>query len=338
MPSCRIHGKDNYFTHKGASLKTLFSLIFFLFSITLPGQNILNPEYNFGFEKISFKDNLPLDWIKWGTDNYLLKSDSVVKHSGTFSLSIQSNNYQTGQSFGCAAFEISPDFKGTKIEIRAYMKLLDVKDGQAGLMLRIDEKYGKSRFDNMQQRNIHGTSDWKLYSVKLQLPKEATKIYIGAMLTGTGKLWVDDFKVLIDGTEIEKAEPKIISDNQDALSESATGSINKDRPADTLKAEETVVVEKVFIHTDRDSYSPGDDIWFKAYLVEATGLLLANYSKNLHIELISPTSEIVDSRIIKMGNGLGIGDFNLPETIHSGEYQLRAYTNYMRNIGDQLFF
>jgi len=98
------------------------------------------------------------------------------------------------------------------------------------------------------------------------------------------------------------------------------------------------IVEKVYLHTDRDGYYPGDDIWFKAYLIDASYRLLSNHSNNLHVELISPTSKIIDSCIIRLNEGLGNGDFQLPENLKSGRYRLRAYTNYMRNFGDQLFF
>jgi hypothetical protein len=131
-PPSLLAGKVPIFTHPYGYLKILISLIFILFHFTLTGQTTTKPDYNFGFEKISYKNNLPLDWFKWGTENYSLISDSVIKHSGTYSLLIQSNRLQSGQSFGCAAYEISPDIKGTKIEIRAYMKLLDV--GWEGIM------------------------------------------------------------------------------------------------------------------------------------------------------------------------------------------------------------
>jgi hypothetical protein len=98
------------------------------------------------------------------------------------------------------------------------------------------------------------------------------------------------------------------------------------------------IIEKVYLHTNRDSYYPGDDIWFKAYLVDASYRLLSSHSNNLHVELISPTSRIIDSRIIRLNEGLGYGDFRLPDTLKSGRYRIRAYTNYMRNFSDQLFF
>jgi hypothetical protein len=98
------------------------------------------------------------------------------------------------------------------------------------------------------------------------------------------------------------------------------------------------IIEKVYLHLDRESYYPGDDIWFKAYLIDASESLLSSNSINLHVELISPGLRIIDSRIIRLDNGLGNGDFHLSEKLQSGKYKLRAYTNYMRNFGDQLFF
>jgi len=98
------------------------------------------------------------------------------------------------------------------------------------------------------------------------------------------------------------------------------------------------IVEKVYLHIDRDCYYAGDDIWFKAYLIDASDRVLSNHSNNLHVELISPTSKIIYSHIIRLDEGLGNGDFWLPENLKSGRYRLRAYTNYMRNFDDQLFF
>lgn len=98
------------------------------------------------------------------------------------------------------------------------------------------------------------------------------------------------------------------------------------------------IIEKVYLHSDRDSYFAGDDIWFKAYLIDASYNLLTNHSNNLHVELISPASKIINSRLVRINEGLGHGDLRLSENLISGRYRLRAYTNYMRNFEDQLFF
>jgi hypothetical protein len=107
---------------------------------------------------------------------------------------------------------------------------------------------------------------------------------------------------------------------------------------DSVKAESTHFAEKVYIHTDRDNYIPGDDIWFKSYLIDALTNIPAAYACNLHVELLSPESEILQSRVLRADKGLANGDFHLPDSILSGDYLIRAYTNYMRNFDDQFFF
>ena len=109
-------------------------------------------------------------------------------------------------------------------------------------------------------------------------------------------------------------------------------------PEDQIKDDTLQVIEKVYVHTDRNFYYSGDDIWFKAYLVDASNNLLTDHSNNLHIDLVSPHAKIINSHIIRIENGLGNGDFTVLKDLPTGQYQLRAYTNYMRNFGDQLFF
>jgi len=100
----------------------------------------------------------------------------------------------------------------------------------------------------------------------------------------------------------------------------------------------SIVIEKIYLQTDRDYYAQGDDIWFKAYLVEDPDLFLSYNSMNLHVELISSLAEIIDSRIIRIDGGLGKGDFRLSDTLKPGTYIIRAYTNYMRNFTEMQIF
>ncbi len=95
--------------------------------------------------------------------------------------------------------------------------------------------------------------------------------------------------------------------------------------------------EKVFVHTDRDQYAAGEDIWFKAYLVNAQSNQPIANSNNLYVELINNNAIIV-RRVIRVEHGLGNGDFKLPDTITAGTYRIRAYTNWMRNFGDNFIF
>ncbi len=174
--------------------------------ISATGQNNSKPaDFNLGFEKKSVDQKLPDGWTQWGK-GYLLSVDTLIKHSGKNSFLLEAAEDDGPDSFGCIAYAIPARYAGQEIELKAYMKLQDVSKGPIGLMLRIDGSSGTLQFDNMQQKNIMGTSDWSSYSVKLPYPDGAKTIYIGTLLSGKGKLWVDDFELLIDGIPIEQVK------------------------------------------------------------------------------------------------------------------------------------
>jgi hypothetical protein len=97
--------------------------------------------------------------------------------------------------------------------------------------------------------------------------------------------------------------------------------------------------EKVYLHLDRHYYTSHEDIWFKAYLVNATNNKpSANSSKTLYAELISPDSKLVAREVLRMDSAVAMGEFKLGDSIPSGKYRIRAYTKWMLNFGDAFIF
>jgi hypothetical protein len=96
--------------------------------------------------------------------------------------------------------------------------------------------------------------------------------------------------------------------------------------------------EKVFVHTDKDFYLAGEILWFKLYVVDAAFHRPLDLSKLAYIEVISNEQRPVLQAKIALGQGLGYGSFQLPFSIHSGNYIVRAYTQWMRNAGPSVFF
>lgn len=97
--------------------------------------------------------------------------------------------------------------------------------------------------------------------------------------------------------------------------------------------------EKVYLHTDKPYYTAGESIWFKSYAVISSEEAPDSLSVPLYVELVdSQTEKIVDQRVLRLENGFASGDFRLADTLRTGFYQLRAYTNYMRNFGERAFF
>ena len=110
------------------------------------------------------------------------------------------------------------------------------------------------------------------------------------------------------------------------------------KPAPAAKTSFKLFFEKVYLHTDRDYYASGDDLWFKAYLVNGESNYPTFTSNNLYVDLVSSESKIISREIIRLDDGMGNGDFKLTDSIPSGTYHLRAYTNWMRNFGDNFIF
>jgi hypothetical protein len=113
---------------------------------------------------------------------------------------------------------------------------------------------------------------------------------------------------------------------------------NQEPVPDMSKKNIEIPLEKVYLHLDRPYFSSGEDIWIKAYLVDALTNKLSDNSNNLYVELISPDSKIIKQMLLRMDKGTGAGDLHLEDSIASGNYQIRAYTSWMRNFGETFFF
>jgi C-terminal processing protease CtpA/Prc len=184
---------------------TPLSLMFWLCTICCMAQS--SPQiFNLDFEKTKNKV-LPLGWNQWGTPDYKRTLDSTVVHDGKFSLMLTPASPGGAQSFGSMSFPIDANYEGSNVTLEGFVKVKNVEDGYAGLVLRIDGDGRMLQLDNMQKRGIRGTADWKKYSITLPLPANAEKIHAAAMLTGKGTAWFDSFEVLINNKRIQEVTP-----------------------------------------------------------------------------------------------------------------------------------
>lgn len=97
--------------------------------------------------------------------------------------------------------------------------------------------------------------------------------------------------------------------------------------------------EKVYLHTDRDTYLAGETIWMKGYLFNGSSHVADTISRVLYVELVDPASRTIRQRMqLRVTDSYAPGQLSLPDSIPAGTYQLRAYTNFMRNNPDDYFF
>lgn len=96
--------------------------------------------------------------------------------------------------------------------------------------------------------------------------------------------------------------------------------------------------EKVYLHLDKQTYKVGENIWFKVYFLDATNHQPSSHSNILIVELINSFGKTSMTRLLKLNEGFARGDFKIYDTVPSGLYEIRAYTSWMRNFGDDYFF
>jgi hypothetical protein len=98
-------------------------------------------------------------------------------------------------------------------------------------------------------------------------------------------------------------------------------------------------VEKLYLQTDKPYYNLGDTLRFKAYLLNADFLTPSAQSGLLYIELADALNKVVKRITVPVFAGTSFGDIALrSKNIQQGAYTLRAYTNWMRNFGEDYVF
>src|ERR1700721_2638940 len=101
---------------------------------------------------------------------------------------------------------------------------------------------------------------------------------------------------------------------------------------------EQVLQEKVFVHTDKSFYLAGEVLWFKIYNVEGSSNTPLDLSKLAYVEILNTEQKAVLQAKVSLKKGSGSGSFFLPLSLISGNYILRAYTNWMKNFSPEYFF
>lgn len=97
--------------------------------------------------------------------------------------------------------------------------------------------------------------------------------------------------------------------------------------------------EKVFLHLDNNAYYEGDSLFYKAYVVRASSLKPTDISGVLYVELLNAAGQMMERQLVKIDSlGGGNGCIKFDTYMHSGYYEVRAYTRAMLNWGEDAYF
>jgi hypothetical protein len=96
--------------------------------------------------------------------------------------------------------------------------------------------------------------------------------------------------------------------------------------------------EKVFVHTDKSNYMPGEICWFKIYNVDGYLHQPLDFEKCAYVEILDRQNKAMLHAKVPLQKGFGDGSLLLPSTLASGTYKFRAYTSWMKNYAPGFYF
>jgi hypothetical protein len=145
----------------------------------------------------------PKGWFVAGSKpaEYESGIDTVAAYDGHPSAYLRAK-VSSVEGFGTLMQDFRADhYLGKRVRFSAFVKTERAQDW-AGLWMRVDKESKQLAFDNMQDRSIKGTTDWKQYDVVLDVPQNATGIFFGVLLSGTGMVWLSEAKFEIVGPNV----------------------------------------------------------------------------------------------------------------------------------------
>lgn len=95
--------------------------------------------------------------------------------------------------------------------------------------------------------------------------------------------------------------------------------------------------ETVWLQTTSGVYLAGEEIHFKASVMEIDTYKPSSLSNNLRVELINNKGELIYRDNYELRRSRLTSSIKLPDGLPSGNYHLRSYTNWMRNFPESEF-
>lgn len=183
----------------------ILNLLIFLFPLLLL-QNCTSKDssqqaqHNLGFEVWTDRSGLSDGWGTWG--NQKVEIDSTIFFEGKYSGKI--STVSDKPAFGGIVYKIPiKGMVGDSVSFEGKIRFENIKDGFVGLILRVERDGNTIHFDNLQNLDLHGTKDWENYRTTLPLGVGMDNLTVAGIIQGNGMAWFDDFKVEIDGVDIQ---------------------------------------------------------------------------------------------------------------------------------------
>ncbi len=96
--------------------------------------------------------------------------------------------------------------------------------------------------------------------------------------------------------------------------------------------------EVPYLHLNKTSFFIGEEIWFKAYVLNLNTKKLHENTSNLYCTIYDDKGVYKDQKLIYVKDGVARGSFQIDSTFTKETYYIKASTNFMRNFEEDESF
>ena len=166
------------------------------------------PYYNFGFEVVNKNEAIPDGWFNFSPSSKSnIQSDSLIRHSGKRSV-VLAVGPDDSKGYAGIAYALPARYVGNELTLKAWLRHEEVLNFVSLFISMTDSTGTEVQAATLDDKQLNGTKDWKLYELRLSIPVNVKTIYVGGNIKGPGKLWIDDVQLLVDNTDISQSKLK----------------------------------------------------------------------------------------------------------------------------------
>ncbi|OUR96092.1 hypothetical protein A9Q86_16575 [Flavobacteriales bacterium 33_180_T64] len=96
--------------------------------------------------------------------------------------------------------------------------------------------------------------------------------------------------------------------------------------------------EIVYAHLNKTIFIKGESIGIKAYVFDKSTKQLSSQTSNLYCTISDDTGKIIKKQLVMVNKGTAVSDFEIDSSYTSGNYTIKAYTNWMKNFSEDNLF
>ncbi|WP_299884028.1 hypothetical protein [uncultured Lacinutrix sp.] len=96
--------------------------------------------------------------------------------------------------------------------------------------------------------------------------------------------------------------------------------------------------EVVYLHLNKSTYIKGEALGLSGYVIDKETKRPSALTTNLYCVIEDSNNKIIKSKLIRVNNGYLKSVFSIDGLFTSGEYTVKAYTNWMKNFDEQNIF